>query len=53
LAFAVQDALHAVVQVGMQSVTVVVWGGGTSLQLLSQRFWQPCEQHLPQAPLCS
>jgi hypothetical protein len=40
LALAVHEALHAVLHVGMHSVTVMVFGGGTSLHCSSQRFEQ-------------
>jgi hypothetical protein len=52
LAFAVHDAPHAVVQVGMHSVTVMVAGGGTFSHFSSQRRSQLCVQQRPQAPLC-
>jgi hypothetical protein len=51
LTFAVQLALHASVQVGMHSVTVVTFSGsGESPQRASHFFAQVCFAQRPQAP---
>jgi hypothetical protein len=53
-ALAVQDALHALVHVGMHSVTVVTFFGcESSPHFASQRFSQLCFSQRPHGPRCA